>query len=80
MDTNLVIQYSVVALLLIGALVWIVVKAVKAKKTGASCCGCSLSETCSKARHPHPEASAPPRNCCSDHDGCHCQEKKDCCK
>lgn len=42
------LQYTLVAIIVLGALVWIVVKSYR-KKSGKSrggCCGCSLSSTC----------------------------------
>lgn len=43
------VQYTIVAVILLGAIVWIVVNTVrKRKKKGSSCCGCSLADVCSK--------------------------------
>lgn len=53
LDGNLIIQYTLCSIAFLGALVWIVVKAVRAgkrKNGGGSCCGCSLSSACSSAK------------------------------
>lgn len=49
MDTNLVVQYSLVGLCLLGAIIWMIRKASKRSKNGG-CYGCSMSETCASAR------------------------------
>lgn len=50
MSTNLIIQYTAVAILIILALIWIVVKSIRARKNGTGCSGCSLAEKCAKAK------------------------------
>lgn len=46
MDKNLAIQYTVVGLIIIAALIWLVIKFIKRKKKHGACCGCALSEKC----------------------------------
>lgn len=63
MTVNLIIQYALVGLALIGALVWIVIKLVKLRKMGKEggdcCCGCSMSQSCGKKN-----TSKPKKDCC----------------
>lgn len=50
MDKNILIQYTIVAILILGAIVWIAVKAIRASRgKGKSCCGCVLSDKCGDA-------------------------------
>lgn len=45
--TNLTIQYCIVGLVLLAAVVWIVWKLVSMRKQGnISCSGCALADTC----------------------------------
>ena len=47
-DINLAIQYSLVAVFVIGAMVWMTLRLFrKRKKSG--CCGCALSDACLKS-------------------------------
>lgn len=47
--TDMIIQYSVVGLVLLAALAWISWKIFrKNKKDEGPCCGCGLSDTCTK--------------------------------
>ncbi|HBC20923.1 MAG TPA: hypothetical protein DC009_02255 [Porphyromonadaceae bacterium] len=46
MDTNLLIQYILVALLLIAVCVWTFRRRIKHKKRNDGCCGCSMSRIC----------------------------------
>lgn len=50
MDSNLIIQYSLVALLILGALIWIAVKTLR-KSNKSSCGCCSLSQVCKEKQH-----------------------------
>lgn len=51
MDTNLLIQYIMVGLILFGAGVWAVWKIIELRRNKVSkCCGCSLGDTCAKRR------------------------------
>lgn len=45
------VQYTIVAAILICAIVWIIIRIVrKRKKKGASpCCGCSIADVCSRS-------------------------------
>lgn len=49
-STNIIIQYSIIALVLLAACGWIIWKLFKRNQEGSSgsCCGCSLSKTCEK--------------------------------
>lgn len=50
-SVNIAIQYTLVALFMIGAVAWIIRKVFwRDKKQKSSCCGCSLSESCSKIK------------------------------
>lgn len=48
MDQNLAIQYTLVAVIILGAIIWIVIHLLRKNKKGGgkSCCGCALSESC----------------------------------
>lgn len=46
MDTNELIQYILVALLLIAVCVWTYRRSVKRKNGKGGCCGCSMSRIC----------------------------------
>ena len=49
LSLNFIIQYSIVGLILLIALVWICWKIFRnSKKRNNACCGCTLSETCEK--------------------------------
>ena len=50
LDSNLIIQYSIVGVILLAACVWIAVKVFRRQKNKSqgSCCGCSLSDACKK--------------------------------
>ena len=48
MSANMIIQYSLVGIVLLGACVWILIKIFKKNKNKGPCCGCSLSDTCNK--------------------------------
>lgn len=49
LSTNLIIQYILVGLIMLGAVAWMIWKLISARKYGAkTCCGCSLSNACSK--------------------------------
>ena len=51
MDTQTAIQWTIVALAVAGALIWLVVKVVKLRKIkneGGGCCGCSIADSCKK--------------------------------
>lgn len=52
MDTNLIIQYILVGITLGAVIIWCILKIRKARKRGikSSCCGCALSESCSKSK------------------------------
>lgn len=84
---NLAIQYTIVAALLIGALIWIVVKLRKVgKRKGGACCGCSMSHMCSKSEHPHLKRGETKHTAGDNHhddddrDRHRCPGKKDCCR
>lgn len=79
MDSNLIVQYSLVGLCLLGAIAWIIYKASKKGRRGG-CCGCSMSDACVSAKHHRKdrkdkqkmqEADSAARECCphcKDHD------------
>lgn len=49
LTTSLIIQYSIVGIVLLAICIWIFWKIFKKNKnTNNSCCGCALSEGCSK--------------------------------
>lgn len=50
LSPDMIIQYSIVGLILLAACVWIIYKVAKNRKKGDSnsCCGCALSDSCSK--------------------------------
>ncbi|MBD5356646.1 MAG: FeoB-associated Cys-rich membrane protein [Bacteroides sp.] len=48
---NLLWQYIIVALIILGAIAWIIRSIISARKKGKnSCCGCSLADTCAKSK------------------------------
>ncbi|MDE7466295.1 MAG: FeoB-associated Cys-rich membrane protein [Muribaculaceae bacterium] len=51
----MIFQYTVVGLILLGAIVWIMRRSMKKKSNpkGGCCCGCALSEKCSKPSPSH---------------------------
>lgn len=48
--TSLIIQYILVGIILLAAIVWIAIRLFRLRKKGAgrSCCGCSLADSCNK--------------------------------
>ena len=51
-DYNLLIQYSIVGVILLGICVWIIWKiSKKNKKNSNPCCGCGLAESCNKIKN-----------------------------
>ncbi|MCM1290905.1 MAG: hypothetical protein NC201_01175 [Prevotella sp.] len=61
MNTNLLIQYTVVAIIILIALIWIILRVTKiAKKKDANtgCCGCSLKTNCNSRKHPEKGCNA----------------------
>lgn len=56
MDTNIIIQYTIVGIIILAVIVWILVKFLKKNKRSGSCCctDCGLSEKCTnnKAKFP----------------------------
>lgn len=61
MDNNLLIQYIVVFVILFAIVAWIIYRLFSKKggKVTGGCCGCALSEKCSKPG----KTSAPESNC-----------------
>lgn len=56
MDTNLLIQYTIVGVLLLGVCVWIIIKVTRnVRGKATSCCGCALREACN-----HKQKTKPP--------------------
>lgn len=48
-DTNIAIQYTLVSILIIAALIWLVLKFIKqSRKANSPCCGCAVAEICMK--------------------------------
>ena len=51
-STNLLIQYILVAIIIAGAVIWIILKIIKNRKRGTvGCCNCSMASSCSKSTH-----------------------------
>lgn len=51
LTVDLIIQYSIVGIILLGAFAWMVWKIVgmnKKNKSGGGCCGCSFADSCKK--------------------------------
>lgn len=61
MTSNYIIQYTIVCVLILGAIVWIAIKASRKNKKGV-CHGCSLADTC--ARVPKKKT----KDCCENGD------------
>lgn len=49
---NIAIQYTIVGIIILGATVWIMIKAFKKnkKRSQGGCCGCSLKDSCNKVK------------------------------
>lgn len=47
----MVIQYTIVAIIIIGALVWMVRSVLKLRKQKGKCSGCSLADACRETRN-----------------------------
>ncbi len=66
MNINLIIQYAALILVLIGVVVYIVIRIIKMRKNvnenGNPCCGCAIKDNCSKVLG---ESS---KNCSKDFD------------
>jgi hypothetical protein len=77
LSVNLIIQYTLVFILLAGAVAYIIWKLVHIRKNGgaSSCCGCSLSDSCGKKRDAKPRGNAAAKTSAPDD----CDDKKDCC-
>lgn len=51
MSSNLIIQYSIVGVILLGAFIWLLWKTFRKQKTRKnSCCGCALADSCDKKK------------------------------
>ena len=49
METNTLIQYTIVGAIVALAILWVLWKAIyKGKKNSSACCGCALTDSCSK--------------------------------
>ena len=46
MTQNEIIQYTIVGIIVVAAIVWIFVKSIRRRKSGGSCCGCALADSC----------------------------------
>lgn len=60
-DTNLIWQYTAVAVLIvaaIGRIIWSIRKRNRSGRKRGSCCGCSLADSCRDYRRPEPKADA----------------------
>lgn len=54
MDNNIAIQYTIVGLIVLGALIWLFILLYRSRKKGNSgCIGCGLSEICNDKRKNH---------------------------
>lgn len=68
LTANLIIQYCIVGLVLLGAVVWIIWKLVGLRKRSnvKSCCGCALAGSCAskklRIRKPKRETNVIPEN------------------
>lgn len=51
LSLNILIQYTIVGILILVAIVWLFVKTLRKDKKGG-CCGCSLASTCSQTGNP----------------------------
>lgn len=49
-ETNLILQYIIVGMILGGVSVWIIIRLIRIRRHGLKnpCAGCSLSESCGK--------------------------------
>lgn len=71
MNNNLIIQYIIVAVIIISAFAWCIVRIIRIKKGKASACSsCSISASCSKAKHLHSN-----KKCGKPDSECHCNNK-----
>lgn len=61
MDRNHAIQYTIVGFIILGALVWIVIKIIRNSKRQNTngCKGCALSEKCNSAESKNKECNKP---------------------
>lgn len=82
MDNDL-IQYILVAVILAGAVAWVIYRLVSKKNRGGGCCGCSMSQTCGKRNQMKEKCGQPEENCgkteekCGKPEGeCHCKERQ----
>ncbi len=50
METNTLIQYTIVAAIIALAILWALWKVLRKGKGSGACSGCALSEACSKPR------------------------------
>lgn len=69
LDNNMIIQYTIVGIIILIALIWLAVKVIrksKGKDKGA-CCGCALSEKCMEKGKPQKrsQSSAQKKDCCN---------------
>lgn len=67
MSTNFALQYTAVVIIVLAALIWIVIKAVKIRKVKHSGCGsCSIADACNlkelKQKQTHDECKK--SSCC----------------
>ena len=45
------VQYTIVGVIILAAIVWAIVKITRiSKNKGSACCGCGLADTCNKNR------------------------------
>lgn len=52
-DSNLLLQYIILGVIMLGVIAWIIRKITKkSKSANSSCCGCALSEKCSDKKSP----------------------------
>lgn len=77
LTTNLIIQYVVVGVILAGAVVWVVWKAIQRRKDkgGGACCGCALSDHCGGHTSHSRTRKGPSGELRKE-----CPERRDCCK
>lgn len=80
MSMNMIIQYTIVAIIIAAACIWMLTRILSKKNNGKSCCGCSLADTCSpdrKERHQTLKKEQAKKAAPSEEgDGCGCGSEK----
>lgn len=64
LDVNTVVQYTLVALLVLGACIWLLWSIRRQNRSKrSSCCGCALAQSCKSVGKPQHSASRRPKEC-----------------